>query len=235
MTTAIYPGVSRARQALRQNRCIDDWQARSYDIPKLGLEISVTTKKLEVNVVRIFLPLAFLSAASLLVAMGLGLAIDDPKVRSEAVQTGVQYHFLAALAALVFATLVHAIVLTYFMGTGRWIEETSAAYRLDPALHARSQQIKYRTVPFMVLCFAMLIITGAFGAAADPASPMLSKGWRGFSASTIHLLLALFTIAINLFVTWMELRALEQNGELIDQALAEVRRIRVEKGLAVDG
>lgn len=185
--------------------------------------------------VRIFLPLAFLSAASLLIAMGLGLVIDDPKVRSEAVQAGVQYHFLAALAALVFATLVHAIVLTYFMGTGRWIEETSAAYRLDPALHTRSQQIKYRTIPFMVLCFAMLIFTGAFGAAADPASPMLSKGWGGFSASTIHLLFALFTIATNLFVTWLEFRALEQNGELIDQALAEVRRIRVEKGLAVDG
>jgi hypothetical protein len=36
-------------------------------------------------------------------------------------------------------------------------------------------------------------------------------------------------------VTWLEFRALEQNGELIDLALAEVRRIRVEKGLAVDG
>jgi hypothetical protein len=186
-------------------------------------------------VVRIFLPLAFVSTASLLVAMGLGLAIDDPKVRSEAVQAGVQYHFLAALAALVFATLVHAIVLTYFMGTGRWLEETSSAYRLDPRLHARSQTIKYRTIPFMVLCFVMLIVTGAFGAAADPASPMQAKGWGGYSAGTIHLILACSTIAANLFVNWLEFRALEQNGDLIDEALAEVRRIRLEKGLAVDG
>jgi hypothetical protein len=185
--------------------------------------------------VRIFLPLAFLSTASLLLAMVLGLSIDDPRVRTEAVQAGVQYHFLTALAALVFATLVHAIVLTYFMGTGRWLEETSSAYRLDPKLHSRSQKIKYRTIPLMVLCFFMLIITGAFGAAADPASPMQFKAWAGFSTGQIHLFLAITTIAVNLLVTWLEFRALEQNGELIEEALAEVRRIRVEKGLAVDG
>ena len=181
------------------------------------------------------MPLAVLSTASLLLAMGLGLAIDDPKVRSEAVQAGVQYHFLAALAALVFATLVHAIVLTYFMGTGRWIEETSTAYRLDPQLHSHSQTIKYRTIPAMVLCFAMLVITGALGAAADPASPMLAKGWGSLPAATIHSIAALITIAANLFVTWLEFRALEMNGDLIDSVLSEVRKIRIEKGLAVDG
>ena len=185
--------------------------------------------------VRIFLPLAFLSTASLVLAMGLGLAIDDPKVRSIAVQTGVQYHFLAALAALVFATLVHAIVLTYFMGTGRWLEETSNAYHLDRQLHNRSTTIKYRTIPGMVLCFLLLIVTGAFGAAADPASPMQSKGWLGYSPSTIHLVMACTTIALNVFVNWLEFRALERNGDLVEQALAEVRRIRIEKGLAVEG
>ena len=187
------------------------------------------------NMVRIFLPLAFVSTASLLLAMGLGFSIEDPKVRSIAVQAGVQYHFLAALAALVFATLVHAIVLTYFMGTGRWIEETSRAYRLDPNLHTQSQTIKYRTIPLMVLCFTMLVFTGAFGAAADPASPMQSKGWGGYSPGAIHSFVAIATIAANLFVNWLEFKALERNSDLLDQVLAEVRRIRLENGLAVDG
>lgn len=167
--------------------------------------------------------------------MVLGLMIDDPKVRSVAVQSGVQYHFLAALAGLVLATMVHAIVLTYFMGTGRWIEETSQAYRIDPQFHARSTGIKYRTIPLMVLCFAMLVMTGAFGAASDPASPMQAKGWGGMPLATIHLVAAMATIGVNLFVNWLEFRALEKNGEIIDQILAEVRRIRLEKGLAVDG
>jgi hypothetical protein len=186
-------------------------------------------------VVRIFLPLAFLSTFVLILALGLGFAIVDPKVRSQAVQAGVQYHFLAALAALMFATLVHAIVLTYFMGTGRWIEETSTAYRLDPKLHAASLSIKYRTIPLMVLCFAMLIATGALGAAADPASPMQAKPWSGWSAANVHSIIALATVACNLFVMWVELRGLEQNSDVIDRVLAEVRRIRIEKGLAVDG
>ena len=185
--------------------------------------------------VRIFLPLSFVSTISLIVAMTLGLMIDDPKIRTAAAQTGVQYHFLAALAALVFATLVHAIVLTYFMGTGRWIEETSNAYRLDPQMHASSTKLKYRTIPLMVLCFVMLVITGAFGAAADPASPMQSKGFGGFSAGRLHLFVALVTVAVNVFVNWLEFRALEKNGEVVDQVLAEVRRIRIDKGLAVDG
>lgn len=185
--------------------------------------------------VRIFLPLAGLSTILLTVAMLLGLMIEDPKVRTVAAQAPVKYHFLAAVSALVFATMVHAIVLTYFMGTGRWIEETSTAYQLNPALHSQSTRIKYRTIPLMVICFFLLVMTGALGAAADPASPMQSKGWAGLPASTIHLITAIIAVAANLLVNWLEFHALERNGEIVDQVLAEVRRIRLEKGLAVDG
>ena len=87
----------------------------------------------------------------------------------------------------------------------------------------------------MVLCFALLVITGAFGAAADPASPMQAKGWFGYSPGVIHSIVAITTILANLYVNWLEFRALERNGELIDQVLAEVRRIRLENGLAVEG
>ena len=183
--------------------------------------------------VRIFLPLAFLSTVALVVAMVLGLSIDDPRVPTAAVQAGVQYHFLVALAALCFATLVHAIVLTYFMGTGRWIEETSNAYRLGPVLYEQSKSIKYRAVPAMVVAFVLLLMTGALGAAADPASPMQSSGWLGLSAATLHLSAAIFTVLANVAVNYLEFTALERNGEIVEQVLAEVRRIRVEKGLAV--
>lgn len=184
---------------------------------------------------RIFLPLAGLSACFLVVAMVLGLMIEDPKVLSAAAQASVQYHFLAAVGALVFATFVHAIVLTYFMGTGRWIEESSSAYRLNPDFYAQSNKIKYRTIPLMVICFLLLLTTGALGAAADPASPWQGKGWGGMSASSIHLTAALITIGANLLVTIYEFVSLEKNGAIVDQVLAEVRRIRLEKGLAVDG
>ena len=183
--------------------------------------------------VRIFLQLSLLSSVTLVVAMVLGLSIDDPRVLDRGVQAGVQYHFLAALAALVFATLVHAIVLTYFMGTGRWIEETSTAYRLGPELFQQSKAIKYRTIPAMVGCFLLLLLTGGLGAAADPAAPMHSRGWFGVSAATIHLTAALITVLANLAVNYLEFKAIERNGEIVDDVLAQVKQIRLKKGLAV--
>src|SRR5262245_28418172 len=149
---------------------------------------------------RIFLPLCGVSTIFLVAAFVLGLAIDDPKVLDRSVQTGVQYHFLTALAALCFSTLVHAIVLTYFMGTGRWLEETSQAYRLAPEFHHESKRTKCRLVPAMMGCFLLLLTTGAFGAAADPASPVKFGGWLGIPAATWHLSLAITTLAVNLCV-----------------------------------
>jgi hypothetical protein len=185
------------------------------------------------NVVRIFLPLAIMSTVTLIAAMMLGLMIEDPKVATAAVQQGVQYHFLTALVALCFTTLVHAIVLTYFMGTGRWIEETSNAYRLPATFRARSQVVKYRTVPAMVGAFLLLLCTGALGAAADPASPMQAKGLFGITPDKLHLAAAIISVIANIGVNYLEFLALERNGGIVDEVLDEVRRIRIEKGLAV--
>lgn len=183
---------------------------------------------------RIFLPLCVVSTIFLVATFVLGLQIDDPKVLDRAVQAGVQRHFLVALASLCFATLVHAIVLTYFMGTGRWLEETTSAYRLDPQVYEASKTIKYRVVPAMVACVLLLVATGAFGAAADPGSPVQFRGWFGLSPATLHLSLATVTLVANLVVHYFEYLALFRNGELIENVLQEVRRIRVEKGLAVE-
>ncbi len=183
---------------------------------------------------RIFLPLCGLSWILLVAAFTLGLSIDDPKVVDVSVQRTVNAHFLAALGAIVFTTMVHAIVLTYFMGTGRWLEETSEAYRLDAKFHAECQSLKYRTIPALVAAFVLLVITGAFGAAADPGSPTQFTGWFGIPAATLHLSLALVAVAFNAWVNYLEFTALFRNGEIIDAVLHEVRQIRLAKGLAVE-
>lgn len=183
---------------------------------------------------RIFLPLCGMSWLLLAAAFLLGLNIDDPKVAEVAVQRSVSYHFLTALGAIVFATLVHALVLTYFMGTGRWLEETSNAYRLDSKYHDESQRLKYRTIPALVSAFLLLVVTGAFGAAADPGSPTQFSGWFGLPAATIHQLAAWITLTFNAWVNYLEFTALFRNGEIIEQVMNEVRRIRQEKGLAVE-
>jgi len=182
---------------------------------------------------RIFASLASLSTLLLIAAFILGLSIDDAKSPSAEVQSWVSLHFLTAVGALVFALLVHAIMLTYFMGTGRWMEETSRAYGLSEQWLSESHSLKYRAIPVMAGCVVMLIVTGAFGAAADPATPYGADGWFGLSAATGHLLMASTMLCTNVFVNLWEYQAIHRNGEIVEAVLGEVRRIREEKGLPV--
>lgn len=180
---------------------------------------------------RIFLTLAILSNVVLAISFALGWQVED--ATAAAAQAEVSTHILIGLGGLVFAALVHAIVLTYFMGTGRWMEETGMAYRLDKAWYRQNQSLKYKTVPAMVGCLTLLVLVGASGGAADPASAIGFGGWGSWSAADIHLWLAATTVALNLLANFWEYRAIGGNGRLIQQVLGEVRRIREEKGLPI--
>ncbi len=180
---------------------------------------------------RIFLSLAVVSSLLLMAAMGFGLAIEDAASRDVAEQAVVTRHLLFAFGGLVVALMVHGLVLTYFMGTGRWIEETSTTYLLDDKWRRENHSLKYRTLPLMVGSVFLLITAGAFGAAADPASPVGFQGWLGLSPATWHFLVATLALSVHVIATFMEYFALSRNGELIQEVMQEVRRIRQEHGL----
>lgn len=182
---------------------------------------------------RVFSTLAVLSTALLLTTFWLGWRIGDATSRDLAVQGRVTDHFLTAVGALCFAALVHAFVLTYFMGTGRWMEETCQAYHLGDDRQARSRELKWRMYPAMVAGLVLLIVTGAFGGAADPASAFGFKGFGPLSARQVHLTVAVVTLAWNAFVNVLEFRAVMRNGALVNDVLEQVRRIRLERGLDV--
>ena len=182
---------------------------------------------------RIFLTLASLSTLLLVAAFVLGMNIDDPASATDASLASVRVHFLAAVGGLMFAALVHAIVLTYFMGTGRWIEETGHVYPLPARIHQESRGLKYRILPAMAGCLTLLIVTGALGAIADPATRLGGQGWWGIPASTLHFSAAAFTLCVNVIVNYYQYAAIEYNGRLIEEVLQEVRRVRLEKGLPV--
>lgn len=182
---------------------------------------------------RIFLTLAIFSTVLLFVAFSLGMSIGDAKDAAAETQRFVGWHLLIALAALVFASLVHAIVFTYFMGTGRWMEETSRAYHLDESFLNESRTLKYRLLPAMSGCLVLLILTGGFGAAADPASPVGFQGWGGIPAATIHFLIAVLLISANLMMNFWEFASISRNSAIVEDVLAQVRKIRIERGLPV--
>jgi hypothetical protein len=173
---------------------------------------------------RIFLTLAVVINAALAAAAWYGLSIGSGQ-DLETDRHAMSMHLLVALAASILTLMLHAVALTYFMGTGRWIEETSAAYRLNEDLRRQNIRLKYRVIPGMVGCMALVIITGAAGALSDPLSATRSV------ASTIHFTLAITLLAANVLVSWLEYVAIKRNGALVAQAVAEVRRIRTERGL----
>lgn len=182
---------------------------------------------------RIFLTLCLVSLVVIGAAFWLGFEIGDGTTPDRTVQNNVSLHMLTGLVALLAAVLVHALVLTYFMGTGRWLEETSNAYRLPDKWLAENRRLKYRTVPAMVLCILLLIIAGSLGAAGDPAAATGFRGWGEFSAATLHMLAVMIACGINLAVNLLEYAALERNGAIVNEVLAEVRRMRIERGLEV--
>lgn len=175
---------------------------------------------------RIFTTLAIISNLLLVITVLLGLNIEDAGSLSDTARQQVGNHFLVALASAMIALLVHAVVLTYFMGTGRWIEETSEAYRLGELARAENIRLKYRVIPGLVACLLLIMVTGAFGAIADPGSNVEMKG-----SATIHFTLAVLTVLTNMFVSYLEFAQIQRNTQIVDAIIVEVRRIRTEKGL----
>lgn len=182
---------------------------------------------------RIFVSLALLSTVALAGTFWLGWRIGDARSPDIAIQGRVTLHFLVAVGAICFGVLVHALVLTYFMGTGRWLEETCRAYHLGPDWQQKNRDLKWGLYPAMILGLTLLIVTGAFGAAADPASAFGFEGFGAFPARQVHLGIALITLVLNALVNVFEFRALRRNGQLVGDVLARVRQMRVERGLAV--
>ena len=178
--------------------------------------------------------MALAANSVLLYAVWRGINIGDTATNSPQVQQLVGTHMLIGLGALVFAALVHAVTLTYFMGTGRFLEETGHAYSLPREFHRRSQRLKYRILPGMLLCLLLLISTGALGAVADRATPASMTETFGISDARVHLGGSIVMLATNLIVTLLEYRAVTGNSRVIDEVLCEVRRIRLERGLPVE-
>ncbi len=168
----------------------------------------------------------------LLAAFLLGWNIGDVTSLNTA-SSRFDLHFGIALAGLIVATMVHALVLTYFMGTGRWLEETSQAYGLETTRFEISRNLKMKNIFAMTGCFALLLLTGMLGVMIDPGTGPFLESLAGMPGKTIHLFVASATLLFNVLVNYSEYQTISHNMELIEQVLGDVRRIRFERGLPV--
>lgn len=171
---------------------------------------------------RIFTILAALDALALLSAFLFGVmsklndSVRDPR------DSTYMIHFALGLTAAIITLLVHCLIFTYFLGTGRWVKEVRDAYDLpDEPLPKQTRELKRRTFPPALIAMLITIATTSAGAGAQ------LKAWPW----EVHGLLALTTLIINFWAYTVEYRNVSINAKIIDQVMIEVDRIRAERGL----
>ena len=170
---------------------------------------------------RIFTTLAVCLTLALLTTFGVGLYTMSLELTPYKNQVYI-IHFLLGLFTALGALLLHCIIFTYFLGTGRWVKEVGLAYHLPDANYPKLTRELKRTA-FPAALFSMLIIIAT--AAAGAGRQVAEWDWR------IHLTLAILAILINLWGFRVEYRCLSTNAAVIDGVLNEVERIRAERGL----
>lgn len=181
---------------------------------------------------RVFAPLAVLTllGMSLTLMIGIGLRSVDIRDPTDAdAQRWARIHRLAGVAVGVMVVLVESIVVTYFIGTGRWCREVVEAYRLDTALIARVTRLKRRTFPLALAGMLAIVGVVALGGASDPAAALKLHPPQDVSWTQIHLVAScacLCFIAIAMLFQWQHV--VEQQT-LIGEILGHVERRRSQR------
>jgi hypothetical protein len=82
----------------------------------------------------------------------------------------------------------------------------------------------------------MLVIVGvvALGGAADPGASLQLEPLGPLTWPILHLLAALAALALLSYTSFLQWLNIQANHEVIEQIMAEVRRVRTERGLDVE-
>ncbi|MCE9605751.1 MAG: hypothetical protein K8U03_12725 [Planctomycetia bacterium] len=187
---------------------------------------------------RIFYPLALLGAVALSSVMVLGLYLHSYDIRNPRdieAQRLATVHRLSGIAAGVLVLLVESVVVTYFVGTNRWCKEVSETYRLGDRFVSESTRLKRKAFPISFV--GMLIVVGiaALGGAADPGSSLsrdlLLRFGGDVAWADFHLLASLLGITLIVGGFFLQSNYIRSNHAVIEGVMAEVKRIRSERGL----
>jgi hypothetical protein len=184
---------------------------------------------------RILLTLGSISIVLLLAAQTIGLVIGDLYAKPHPAEDTLYWatvHRLTGVAAALAVVFVESVVVTYFIGTSRWCKEVVETYRLDIADVRASSRLKRRTFPWALTGMLAVIAVASLGAAADPGrtDALNSRAWTDW-----HLVGSFAGIAIiawTYVVAWKNVAA---NHTIIERLVAEVARIRHERGLDAGG
>jgi hypothetical protein len=139
-------------------------------------------------------------------------------------------HMLVGIAAALVNVLVNSITVTYFIGTTRWCREVVETYDLNREFILRSNSLKRRTFPLALGAILIILAIVALGGASDPSAGLTDAAdWV-----IAHYITALIGVALIGWSFLTQARNIGENSRLINEIVADVQRIRLEHGLAVE-
>ena len=136
-------------------------------------------------------------------------------------------HILLGILAALVTVLVNSISVTYFIGTSRWCKEVADVYRLDPELPRGSARLKRRSFPWALMGVLVAVGIVTLGAAADPGT--LRQGTGAWVLP--HALAAIVGTALIAGSLYVQYGRIVAHYQIIQAILAQVQRIRRERGL----
>jgi len=171
---------------------------------------------------RIFSVLAAVNFISLIASFAVGWASKLSHSRYSPDDPTFLIHFLCGLFAAIATLLVHCLIFTYFLGTGRWVKEVTLAYDMpDAPLHKTTRELKRKTFPPALFAMLGTIATSAAGAGVQ------LQDWSWL----VHFALACVAVGLNVWAYVVEWRNLKLNEGILAATYREVDRIRSERGL----
>lgn len=180
--------------------------------------------------IRIFTSLVVVALLMMAAALLLGLYVGDLHQQPAAdTLRWASVHRLVGVAAALVVVLVNSIVVTYFIGTSRWCKEVVETYGLDSEFVRRSVTLKRRSFPWALMSMLAIVGVVALGGAADPASGRQgTEHWV-----TPHLIGSLIGLAFIAYAFFIQGQNIAAHHQVINDIVAQVRRIRSERGLQV--
>ncbi len=183
---------------------------------------------------RIFTPLAAFAVLFMFATLALGLSLRLYDIRDASdvnAQSWAAWHRQAGVLAALVVALVNSIVVTYFVGTSRWCKEVVEAYSLSPEFIRRSNQLKRGTFPYALTGILVMVGVVALGGAADPAARLRLPPISGLTWTHIHLVGAALALCFTVYTAFIQAHNIREHHAVVNEVLAEVRRIRKERGL----
>ncbi len=164
---------------------------------------------------RIFLGMAVTVGSLMVVTLFTGFFV--PSGQGGALR---DLHFLLGLFTALATLLIHSIVFTYFLGTGKWVKEVVRVYQLPEWVSSQAMKNKRRAFPFEMGCMLLIGVTAWLGAAADTSKALNA------SYSYWHLMAASVTLAFNLGAFAVEYASIVAQARLVLEVTDQADRLR---------